>query len=94
MFNNQNKNSKKKFSQKRQKNNCWSDEKWNWTNIKNVIKSDRDSQNEFEKKNKNESKLTLILNQMKKKFSTIEKQNVNQSIKTKTYANVIKAIIK
>ena len=38
----------------------------------------------------NSSKLIRTLNRIESKFQTIEKQNVNQSIKTKTYANVMK----
>ena len=38
----------------------------------------------------NSSKLIRTLNRIESKFQTIEKQNVNQSTKTKTYANVMK----
>ena len=40
------------------------------------------------------SKLARTLNRIKNKFQTIEKQNVNQSIKIETYASVIKAATK
>ena len=40
------------------------------------------------------SKLVRTLNRIENKFQTIEKQNANQSIKVKTYANVIKAATK
>ena len=40
------------------------------------------------------SKLARTLNRIKNKFQTIEKRNVNQSIKVETYANVIKAATK
>ena len=42
----------------------------------------------------NSSKLVWTLNRIENKFQIIEKQNVNQSIKAKTYANVIKAATK
>ena len=42
----------------------------------------------------NSSKLVRTLNRIENKFQIIEKQNVNQSIKTKTYANVVKAATK
>ena len=42
----------------------------------------------------NSSKLIRTLTQIENKLLTIKKQNVNQSIKTKTYTNVIKAITK
>ena len=40
------------------------------------------------------SKLVRTLNYIENRFQTIEKQNVNQSIKVETYANVIKAATK
>ena len=43
---------------------------------------------------KNLSKLIRTLNRIKSRFQTIEKQNANQSIKTKTYANVMKTTTK
>ena len=47
------------------------------------------------KKNvENSSKLIRTLNRIESKLQTIEKQNVNQSIKTKTYANVMKTTTK
>ena len=42
----------------------------------------------------NSSKLARTLNRIENKFQIIEKQNVNQSIKAKTYANVVKAATK
>ena len=42
----------------------------------------------------NSSKLIRTLNRIENKFQIIEKQNVNQSIKAKTYANVVKAATK
>ena len=42
----------------------------------------------------NSSKLIRTLNRIESKLQTIEKQNVNQSIKTKTYANVMKTTTK
>ena len=42
----------------------------------------------------NSSKLIRTLNRIENRFQTIEKQNANQSIKTKTYANVVKAATK
>ena len=42
----------------------------------------------------NSSKLVRTLNRIENKFQIIEKQNVNQSIKAKTYANVVKAAMK
>ena len=47
------------------------------------------------KKNfENTSKLIRTLNRIENKFQIIEKQNVNQSIKAKTYTNVMKIITK
>ena len=40
------------------------------------------------------SKLIRTLNRIENRFQTIEKQNINQSIKIETYANVIKAATK
>ena len=42
----------------------------------------------------NLTKLIRILNPIESKFQTIEKQNANQSIKAKTYANVMKTTTK
>ena len=42
----------------------------------------------------NSSKLVRTLNRIKSRFQIIEKQNVNQSIKAKIYANVIKTATK
>ena len=42
----------------------------------------------------NSSKLIRTLNRIENRFQIIEKQNVNQSIKAKTYANVIKTATK
>ena len=42
----------------------------------------------------NSSKLIRTLNRIKSRFQVIEKQNVNQSIKTKIYASVIKTATK
>ena len=42
----------------------------------------------------NSSKLIRTLNRIESKFQTIEKQNVNQSIKAKTYASVMKTTTK
>ena len=42
----------------------------------------------------NSSKLIRTLNRIENKFQIIEKQNVNQSTKAKTYANVVKAATK
>ena len=42
----------------------------------------------------NSSKLARTLNRIKSRFQIIEKQNVNQSIKTKIYASVIKTATK
>ena len=47
------------------------------------------------KKNvENSSKLVRTLNRIENRLQTIEKQNVNQSIKAKTYASVVKAATK
>ena len=42
----------------------------------------------------NSSKLIRTLNRIKSRFQVIEKQNANQSTKTKIYANVIKTATK
>ena len=42
----------------------------------------------------NSSKLIRTLNRIESRFQTIEKQNVNQSIKAKTYASVVKTTTK
>ena len=42
----------------------------------------------------NSSKLIRTLNRIENKFQTIKKQNVNLSIKKKTYANVMKTTTK
>ena len=49
---------------------------------------------DLKKSIENSSKLIRTLNRIESRFQIIEKQNVNQSIKAKTYANVIKAAIK
>ena len=49
---------------------------------------------DLKKKIEISSKLSQTLNKIESRFFTIEKQNVNQSIKTETYANVIKTITK
>ena len=47
------------------------------------------------KKNvENSQKLIRTLNRIENRFQIIEKQNANQSIEAKTYANVIKAVTK
>ena len=43
---------------------------------------------------KNSSKLIRTLNRIERKFQTIKKQNVNQLIKAKRYANVMKTTTK
>ena len=42
----------------------------------------------------NSSKLIRTLNRIESRLQTIEKQNVNQSIKAKTYASVVKTTTK
>ena len=42
----------------------------------------------------NSSKLIRTLNRIESRFQTIEKQNVNQSIKAKTYASVMRTTTK
>ena len=46
------------------------------------------------KKIENQSKLSLTLNQIENKILNIEKQNVNQLIKAKTYVSVMKTATK
>ena len=48
----------------------------------------------LEKKIENTSKLIRTFNKMENRVQIIKKQSVNQSIKTKTYASVVKIITK
>ena len=49
---------------------------------------------DLKKEVENSSKLNQTLNKIESKNFTIKKQNANQLIKPKTYANVIRAITK
>ena len=49
---------------------------------------------DLKKEIENSSKLSRTLSKIENRFLIIKKQNANQSIKTETYANVIKIITK